>query len=96
MAECAIGLAGVAVVRGRPVDAARLIGWAEASLRAVGAEVWPSTRRDLDRTVAAARETLGDGPWERERAAGGTLSFDDVVAIAGLAGPHGEPRIERP
>ena len=81
MAECAIGFAGIAVLVGAPADAARLIGWAETCLQAVGAEVWPSTRRDLEGTEAAARDALGE-LWQRERGEGARLSFDEMVAVA--------------
>jgi predicted ATPase len=86
IAECVIGLAGVAVLVGTPASAARLIGWADASLRSIGAEVWPSTRKELAWIVAAAIDALGTDSWEQECAQGATLSFEEMLAVADVGG----------
>src|ERR1051326_5829803 len=55
MAECIIGLAGVAAHSGDHRRAARLLGAAEAIFESLGAQLSPSNRADFSRVVALAR-----------------------------------------
>jgi predicted ATPase/class 3 adenylate cyclase len=59
LASCLEGLAGLAVVRGAPVEAARLLGHAEALREAADASFGgPFERRLHERTLAAVHEHL--------------------------------------
>ena len=82
VAECLIGLAGVAAAEGRTADAARLFGAGEAALAALGSDIWPSNRADYERGVALAQEVLGPAAFAAARAAGRALPLEDAVALA--------------
>src|SRR5207237_51239 len=58
VAECLVGLAGVALAADRPVEAARLFGAGEALLEALGAPMSPENVRDYERQLAALRARL--------------------------------------
>ena len=85
-------LATVATLRGEAKRSALLLGAADGTLREVGAPVYnfyvtdPSLR---DRTMAEAREALGDATFEDVRARGETMTFDDAVRYA--LGDDGPP-----
>jgi predicted ATPase/Tfp pilus assembly protein PilF len=86
-AESLEGLAGVAGVQGRPQDAARLFGRAEAIREAVGAPLLPHDRSRYASTIAAAREQLDDQSWRRAWAEGrGQTADEGSVAVLGSLG----------
>jgi hypothetical protein len=73
------GLAQVALVRGNPARAARLLGATEA--------VWdgpvsPPRRRELDRTAAAIRAHMEPAEYEAAWSAGHALPLDQAIALA--------------
>jgi tetratricopeptide (TPR) repeat protein len=79
-----IGLAGVAVARGRPGRATRLWAAADALGERYGTKFTPAGRTMIkyDESVAAVRSQLGPLAWDRERAAGDAMSVDEAVAFA--------------
>ena len=82
LASAVEGLAAVALAIEQAVPAAQLLGAAAALRDRFAGAVWPDERGRRERTVAAAREALGDEGYDREVAAGGTLPLPDVVQLA--------------
>ena len=76
------GLAGVAGFAGQPERAARLFGAAETALTAIGAQIWPSNRRDYDRNVAVVRAALEGKHFSAARAEGRAMTLEQAVAYA--------------
>jgi predicted ATPase len=70
LANCLDGLAGLVLALGIPRAAARLAGAADAARAALGVDVWPLLRTQVDRLAAAIRAALGEDDEPRERAAG--------------------------
>lgn len=70
IAEGLAGLAAVSAVQGRPVEAARLWGKAEALHEMDGTPVWPSDRREHARYQAVARANLDAAQWDAAWQAG--------------------------
>ena len=82
---CLEGLARVAVAQGRMERAAWLIGAAAALREDRGWPLPPAKRAEHERTVAAARRTLGEEAFEEAWARGHALPLDEVVRdILGL------------
>ncbi len=75
-------LARLALAHGRSEQAARLLGAADGLLQAIGAVLAPVERVDYDRTVAMAREVLGDQRFDVAYAEGRTLSLDQLIEQA--------------
>jgi tetratricopeptide (TPR) repeat protein len=82
IAESVVGLGAAAASEGRADTAARLFGAAEATLEALGAQLWPSNRGAYERSVAAARTALDPVVFESAWKAGRQLSLDQAVASA--------------
>jgi tetratricopeptide (TPR) repeat protein len=83
-------LAAVALARGHPQRAARLLGAAAQALHAVGAAplpLPPRLRAEREQVAARARETLGKATWEAAFAAGESLSLDVAIAEVLTPGP---------
>jgi predicted ATPase/DNA-binding XRE family transcriptional regulator len=79
------GLAVVAGVRGEAERSARLFGSVERLLRTVGAPVYDSynpNRSLYERTKAAVRSRLGESAFEKARAEGQVMTFEQAVAYA--------------
>ena len=77
------GLAAVAVSRGDPGRAARLLGSAEALLETAGIPLYAQVDLDLHQRAAdAAREELGEQAWNAARDEGRAMSFEEAVAYA--------------
>jgi non-specific serine/threonine protein kinase len=74
--------AALAAGGGEGERAARLLGAAEAQREVIGVPVDASFHRDYDRTVAAARDALGEPAFAAARAAGRALSREAAVAEA--------------
>ena len=80
MAYALIGLGGVANAEGRPADAVRLLGAADAWFTSRGIEIQPTDRADYERYLAEARSRSGaafEYTWRQAHA----LSLDDAAAI---------------
>jgi predicted ATPase len=99
VAECLIGLAGVAATDGRAGDAARLFGAGEAAMEAVGGSLWPSNRADYERLLALARAGLDAAAFETARAEGRRLPLEQAITLARSrdrpGGHQGAPPRER-
>jgi hypothetical protein len=76
---CLEGLARVAVAQGRMGRAARLCGAAVALREDMGWPLPPAKRAEHDRTVAAAREALGEEAYAAAWARGHELSLEEVI-----------------
>jgi predicted ATPase/transcriptional regulator with XRE-family HTH domain len=79
-----LALAHLAARRGRPLEAARLLGTAEATLQGTGA---PLHRYGVEQAwhkqaVAAARAGLGDATFDQERARGRSRSLEGAIREA--------------
>jgi len=78
-ARCLGGLAEIAGKDGDARRAARLCGAADGLREAIGAPLPPNGRAAFDRTVAAARATLGEAEFSAVWAAGAALPLDDAI-----------------
>ncbi len=76
------GMARGACAQGQPGRGARLCGAAEAVREAIGAPLPPVDRASYLRTVAAAREALGDHAYAQAWAEGRSLSLEQALAEA--------------
>jgi hypothetical protein len=92
------GLAELAAGRGRPAEAARLLGAAEATLQAAGT---PLHRYALEqpwheRAVSAARAALGEAAFAHAWAEGRTLPLETAIAEALAGTPWSPPARSHP
>ncbi|TMQ73800.1 MAG: hypothetical protein E6K81_02895 [Candidatus Eisenbacteria bacterium] len=76
-------LAELAVALGRPVEAARLIGAADATREALVVPLMPAEKADIERLVARITEALGADEAERAQAAGRKASPESVRTEVG-------------
>jgi predicted ATPase/DNA-binding XRE family transcriptional regulator len=81
------GLAAVAEAQGEAERSARLFGAAEGLLHVVEAPLYKSYRpkrslRPLEHTMVAVRSRLGEEAFEKARAAGRAMDFDEAVEYA--------------
>src|SRR5207302_3218416 len=76
------GLAAVAVAQGRPERAARLFAVAEALREAMGVVLTPADPAEHDRSVAAARTTLGEEAFAAAWAEGRAMAMADAIEYA--------------
>lgn len=79
IAECLVGLAGLAAVAGQPERAARLFAAAEALLDAIGAPLSPADRAESQRDLAAARAQLDSAAFAAAWDAGQVMSLEWAV-----------------
>ncbi|MDQ6603516.1 MAG: tetratricopeptide repeat protein [Chloroflexota bacterium] len=77
---CLEGLAGVAVARGRAVDAALLCGARDALRERLNSSQPPMDPDGYARTLAAIRATLGDDAAAVSHADGAALTLERVIA----------------
>jgi predicted ATPase/DNA-binding CsgD family transcriptional regulator len=82
MAECLIGFAGLAVVRGMPAAGARLLAAAVTIGGEAVASTWPATRLEYEHYLALARASLTEKAFQAQQAAGRALSLEQSVARA--------------
>jgi predicted ATPase/DNA-binding CsgD family transcriptional regulator len=82
MAECLIGFAALAIVRGLPAAGVRLL----AAAAAIGAQraksSWVVTRREYEHYLALARARLTDAEFQAEQTAGHSLSLEQAIEYA--------------
>jgi hypothetical protein len=77
------GLAEVALARGQPEKAARLLGEASGVLGGTPPDpLPPRLRAEREQAIARARQALGEVPWETAFVAGEALSLDEALAEA--------------
>jgi non-specific serine/threonine protein kinase len=79
-AQCAAGLAAVALARRQPLAAARLFGAATALSAAAGFALEPSEQAELDRGVATARAQLDEDAFAAAWAAGRASAPDQLLS----------------
>ncbi len=82
MAECLIGFAALAVVRGLPAAGARLLAAAGALGVHHAKSSWAATRREYEHYLALARAQLTEAEFEAEQAAGQALSLEEAIEYA--------------
>jgi predicted ATPase/DNA-binding CsgD family transcriptional regulator len=82
VAECVIGLAGVAAHIGDRARAAQLLGAAEAMFESLGAELSPSNRADFSRIVAVVRDGWTSSQFSARWTAGHLLGAEKAVEEA--------------
>ena len=80
MADCLTGVACALTARGQHLEAARLLGTAEALRESIGASIWPSNREEYDRAVASIRARLGKGDMEAAFSVGRIAPTSAAVA----------------
>jgi non-specific serine/threonine protein kinase len=84
MAECLIGFAAIALLRGSPVVGARLLG-ASATIggqRVAIASVWHATRMEYEQYLELARMSLSEAEFQAEQAAGQEMTLEKAVDYA--------------
>jgi len=77
------GLADVVAVQGESTWAARLWGCAEALRETMGTPIWPIERARYERTVAAARASLGEKAFAPAWAEGRGMTPEQALAAQG-------------
>jgi predicted ATPase/DNA-binding XRE family transcriptional regulator len=80
IAESLEGLGAVRGLQGKPVEAARLFGSAEALREAIGAPRLAANRAWVDPFVEAAREQVGETGWTQAWNEGRSLSLEAVLS----------------
>ena len=84
MAECLIGFAAIALLRGLPAVGARLLG-ASATIggqRTAAASVWQVTRMEYEQYLELARMRLTEAELQAEQATGRGMSLEQAVDYA--------------
>ncbi|TFH35647.1 MAG: tetratricopeptide repeat protein [Anaerolineales bacterium] len=84
LAECLIGFAAIALVRGFPAEGTRLLG---ASMviggnRMAAASVWQATRLEYERYLELARASLSEAEFLSEQETGSAMSLEQAVEYA--------------
>jgi predicted ATPase len=82
IAECLAGLADLAANQGRSQWAARLLGAAEALLRASDSTWWPADRAEYERNLAAIRAALTEEEFAVVWAEGQAMTLEQAIAYA--------------
>jgi non-specific serine/threonine protein kinase len=82
MAECLIGFAATAVVRGSPAAGVRLLAAAIAINAQHAKSSWAATRMEYEHYLALARAQLTEAEFQAEQAAGRGLSLEQAIAYA--------------
>lgn len=79
VAECLVGLAGIAAAAGRPDRAVRLFGAAEAAFEALGTQLSASNRADYSRHLAIARASMRPAVFAAAWTSGQQLPLQQAV-----------------
>lgn len=80
--ECLAGFAGPATNQGRSQWAARLLGAAEALLRASGGAWWLADRVEYERNLATIRAALSEEAFAAAWAEGQAMTLERAIAYA--------------
>jgi tetratricopeptide (TPR) repeat protein len=88
-----MGLAAVAQARGRPRQAARFLGAADAALARIGSRMLQPDQAPRDQLEHALRSALGDKTFEEFHAQGGLLALDEAVAAYETSAGRDEPEV---
>jgi tetratricopeptide (TPR) repeat protein len=81
IAECLAGFARLALVRGKPEAAARLLGAATAEMRACHADWWPADQVEVRASLSGIRAALGEEEFETALQAGQKLSVEQALEL---------------
>ena len=81
VADGLAGLAGVAVGRGHAKQGARLLGAADSLREAIGRRMLPG-HAQFERTMAAARDAIGEAQVEAAWSAGGAMELAQAIEAA--------------
>lgn len=84
IAECLIGFAAIALLRGLPAAGTRLLG-ASATIggqRTAAASVWQATRMEYEYYLDLARTSLGEQAFRAEQKIGKAMSLEQAVDYA--------------
>jgi predicted ATPase/DNA-binding CsgD family transcriptional regulator len=84
IAECLIGFAAIALLRGMPAAGARLLG-ASATIggeRTAAASVWQATRMEYEYNLDLARTNLSEQAFRTEQKIGKAMSLEQAVDYA--------------
>jgi predicted ATPase/DNA-binding NarL/FixJ family response regulator len=82
MAECLIGFASIAILRGMPSIGERLLAAAAASARQRAPYVWPTKRMEYDEYLELARSSLTAAEFQAAQSAGSAMSLDQAIDFA--------------
>jgi DNA-binding NarL/FixJ family response regulator len=84
IAECLIGFAAIALLRGLPAAGARLLGASTAvgGQRSAAASVWQATRMEYEHYLDVARANLTEAEFQAEEAIGRAMSLEQAVDYA--------------
>jgi tetratricopeptide (TPR) repeat protein len=82
VAVCFISLAGVAVDRGQPAGAARLLGAARALIDTNRVRLWPTDREDYDRNLTLVWQAIGEDAARANLDSGAAMDLQEAVAFA--------------
>jgi predicted ATPase len=85
IAECLIGLAGVAAHSGESERGAHLLGAGDAILESLGAQLWPADALEYQRASKTLKHLLGGDTYNDRYRAGAEMSRDEALALAGAA-----------
>jgi hypothetical protein len=72
----------VALIRGKPVEAARLFGAADAFLRSLGVQFEPTDQAAFERNMVAARSQLGAASFDLRFAEGARWNKAEAIAAS--------------
>jgi len=84
MAECLVGFAAIALLRGLPAAGAKLLS-ASVTLggqRTAAVSVWQATRMEYEHYLDLARQSLSASEFQAEQAAGRSLFLEQAVDYA--------------
>ncbi len=96
VALCLVGLAGVAVAQMHPVQAARLIGAAEALHGPFDPLLYPSNRAEIERIMAVTRAQLDEVAFAAVWAEGRAMTMEQAIELALSHGPPAASQREAP
>jgi predicted ATPase/DNA-binding CsgD family transcriptional regulator len=84
MAECLIGFAAIALLKGSPAAGARLLGAVVTigGQRNAAVSVWQATRMEYEHYLDLARADLTEAEFQAEQAAGRAMSLEQTVNYA--------------
>ncbi len=82
VAPCLAGFAGIATVRGQPIQAARLLGTVEAILNAIAIPLWPVDRIEYEHYITVTRAQLDEATFMAAWAEGQALTLEQAVSYA--------------
>ncbi len=96
IAEALEGLGMVRIGSGDQAAGVTMLAGAGELRTAIGSSPWPTDRRDLERSLAVARENLGDDDLAAAASKGTTMSLEEIVALADPDGSPGSVRAVEP